>query len=583
MKILYIILLALLGSSLFAQPGFKKKWDYTYGGNVDDYLESLINTKDGGFMLGGWSRSDKAYDISQPNCGVGTGFADFWIVKTNSAGVKQWDKRYGGCRDERLFGLVQTADGGYVLAGWSESDSGFGLPTEPKLLGNFWVVKVDSTGKKIWDKRHKGEVLNAMIPTRDHGYLLGGYISRFGISDTDYAVNGYYDYWAVKIDSNGNKQWNVGFGSKGFDQITCLAQTSDGGYILGGKSDSLHSGAGSPWTIKVDSLGKVMWDYLSLDAITYLYDIEEANDGGIIFVGGGFVTWGYGSSDLQILKTNSIGVKEWAGYYGGSSVDGYEASITKTTDGGYLLLSQSSSQKSGLKSENNYGGTDPWLLKIDGLGHLVWEKTVFAPADDNTLRVVVKDDSSYVVATSIQTTGTAIGGYKSQANKGWTNYWIVNLTDTTALCQVQTPNIIPTKNSIYPGDSAEICAPLGFSSYHWNNGWTKRCIKVKSAGSYFVIVGNGKCIAESNKVEIVMEEPTGINEEIVSGMIFIYPNPVRNSLTVECLTQGSTIIISNLLGEVLINEKTISGKKEINVSHLPSGMYFVNNKKFIKE
>ena len=185
--------------------------DKTFGGMDTDWLSSVTSTSDGGFLLAGRSSSNASGDKSEN----GRGENDYWIVKIDARLNRLWDKTFGGDRNEDLYSVVLSHDGGYLLGGASESDSS-GEKTAPnKGLGDYWILKVDSQGNKLWDKTFGGdgrEVLFSMLATEDGGYLLAG-MSESNISgDKSASSKGAADYWVVKIDSQGNKIWDKTFG-----------------------------------------------------------------------------------------------------------------------------------------------------------------------------------------------------------------------------------------------------------------------------------------------------------------------------------------------------------------------------------
>jgi hypothetical protein len=161
--------------------------------------------------------------------------------------IKQWDKRFGGFGNEQLFSFQQTKDGGYILGGLSTSNIGgdktqLNWDSSPETFNpDYWVVKIDSFGNKQWDKRFGGvddDGLHALCQTYDQGYLLGGFSGSDNDGDKSQPGRGGGDYWVVKIDSLGNKQWDRRFGGADVDNLWCLGQASDSGYILGGYSQS---------------------------------------------------------------------------------------------------------------------------------------------------------------------------------------------------------------------------------------------------------------------------------------------------------------------------------------------------------
>jgi hypothetical protein len=214
-------LLVCLAGVLTAQAQPTIEWDRTLGGSGLDRINSLQQTADGGYILGGASN------------------ANYWVVKLDASGNKQWDRTLGGISLDVLNSLQQTSDGGYILGGesFSDADIAGGKSENSRGNGDYWVVKLDANGNKQWDKTLGGsdwDWLSSLQQTSDGGYILGG----GSVSDADIAGgksenNQGRDYWVVKLDANGNKQWDKTLGGSGWDVLSSLQQTSDGGYILG--------------------------------------------------------------------------------------------------------------------------------------------------------------------------------------------------------------------------------------------------------------------------------------------------------------------------------------------------------------
>ncbi len=376
----------------FSQNPLVKMWDKRFGGIDAEGFYSIQQTSDGGFILGGISYSPISGDKTQNTWGS----SDYWIVKTDSLGSKQWDKDFGGTSDDWLPSLQQTVDGGYILGGNSKSGIG-GDKTQNTWsmdTADYWIVKTDSLGNKQWDKNFGGtnwEDLSSIQQTADGGYILGG-TSASDISGdkTQNTWGTTSDYWIVKIDALGNKQWDKNFGGMGNDHLQSILQTSDGGYIFGGYSASNSSGDKTQnlwgftdyWIVKTDSLGNKQWDkdFGGTDW-QRLYSIQQTNDGGYIL--GGWSTSSIsgdktqdtnGDYDYWILKTDSLGNKQWDKDFGGSDRDEFRF-VQQTNDGGYLLSGDSDSPISGNKTESNLGNKQTWLVKTDSLGNILWDKT----------------------------------------------------------------------------------------------------------------------------------------------------------------------------------------------------------------
>ncbi|MBL0050609.1 MAG: hypothetical protein IPP29_03335 [Bacteroidetes bacterium] len=201
-------------------------------GDAGDALFCIMQTEDNGFLLAGGSNSGIGYDKSQPEWGLG----DYWIIKTDSLGSILWDKDYGGTHTDWLQKVVNTSDKGFLIGGTSLSGVG-GNKTQPSWGGyDIWLVKIDSIGNKIWDKRIGGVVddkLRDMVATPDGGFILVAN-STSGVSGDKTAADfGLSDYWVIKIDSLGNILWNKTYGGNLRDDVYSITKTNDNAYIIG--------------------------------------------------------------------------------------------------------------------------------------------------------------------------------------------------------------------------------------------------------------------------------------------------------------------------------------------------------------
>ncbi|MEP7169044.1 MAG: T9SS type A sorting domain-containing protein [Bacteroidota bacterium] len=392
----------------YSQNPLVKEWDKRFGGTYDDYLTSFQQTQDGGYILGGYSASGIGGDKTQASWGG----HDYWIVKTDSLGIKQWDKDFGGTDLDYFHWIQQTADGGYILGGYSYSDSSGDKTQNLRGSADYWIVKTDSLGNKQWDKDFGGtylDYLHSLQQTADGGYILGG-SSLSGIGgDKTQAAWGGSDYWIIKIDSIGNKQWDKDFGGNANDRLSCVIQTTDGGYILGGYSQSDSSG-----------------------------DKTQPS-------------WGW--YDYWIVKTDSLGNKQWDKDLGGTSPEDQFGYISQTSDGGYLIAGTSYSNISGDKTENNLGQEQTWVIKTDINGIKQWDKTLHTGGHDEAGFAIQTSDGCYAMAN---TTEAGIGGDKTQPSWGYQDFWIVKFCDTTVTTSItQLPQLPQLPFSILPNPATE--------------------------------------------------------------------------------------------------------------------------------
>lgn len=250
------------------------EWNKTYGGLDWDLACSVQQTSDGGYIVAGWTRS------------FGAGGSDFWVVKTDPDGNMEWNKTYGQVGFEWAYSVQQTSDGGYIVAG----------ETSYRNM-NFWVVKTDSIGNMEWNKTYGGaeiDVATSVLQTSEGGYLVAGYTYSFGF--------GGVDFWVVKTDSMGNMEWNKTYGGRLDDFAGCVQQTSDGGYIIAGKTESIGSGEDDFWLVKTDSEGNMEWSKAcGGNDDDSAFSVQQTSDGG--YVAAGYTdSYGAGKSDFWVVK-----------------------------------------------------------------------------------------------------------------------------------------------------------------------------------------------------------------------------------------------------------------------------------------
>ena len=185
----------------------------------------MQQTSDGGFILAG-------------ETGVNS---NFWLVKTDAAGNKEWERIFGGPRDgDVAYAVQQTSDGGFIIVG---RDVGTGRWGD----ADFWLIKTDVAGNKEWDRIFGGigrDVAHAVQQTSDGGFIIAGFTWSFGVARS-------IDFWLVKTDATGNKEWSRTFGGVKSDRAHSVQQTSDGGYIIAGETSSFGAGGVDFWLIKV--------------------------------------------------------------------------------------------------------------------------------------------------------------------------------------------------------------------------------------------------------------------------------------------------------------------------------------------
>ena len=268
-------------------------WEKSFGFSGHDHSYDLVETQDGGFFFSGFldvtsSNGEGATDkYSLSAHGVG----EFWGTKVNDKGSLDWRKYYGGTNNDRAHGVVEGHDGGFVMAGFTESED-FDI-TNSKGSYDFWVVKVDKNGILEWEASLGGtgiEQAQDITRTSDGGYAIVG--STFSSDIQVTKNNGESDVWLVKLNGEGQLQWQNSFGGSAFDNGNSVKLTADGGFLIAGTTKSFDGdatqnfGENDFWLLKTDADGQLLWQQsfggLGLD---FAYDAIETSTGDYIIVG----------------------------------------------------------------------------------------------------------------------------------------------------------------------------------------------------------------------------------------------------------------------------------------------------------
>lgn len=428
MKHFFKLILLFYSTVVLSQTVPAIQWQKSLGGNNGgDHAYSLVKTTDGGYIVAGSCSS---------NNGIVTGnhgSSDFWIVKLTATGTLQWQKSLGGTGIDEARSIIQTTDGGYIIAGYSTSNNG-------DVTGNhgakdYWVVKITSTGTIQWQKSLGGtgnEQAFSIIQATDGGYIVAGYSMS---NNGDVTGNhGDKDYWIVKLASTGTIQWQKSLGGTGSDQAHSIVQTTDGGYIVAGLTTSNNGdvtgnhGSGDCCVVKLTSTGDIQWQKaLGGTNNDEAYSIIQTTDGGYIFAGysdsnNGDVTGNHGGGDYWIVKLTSTGNIQWQKALGGTRLD-ESYSIIQTIDGGYIVAGNSDSNDEDVSG--NHEGSDYWVVKLTSVGNIQWQKSLGGSEWDYAYSIIQSTDGGYVIAGYANSNDGDVTG-----NTG-DDYWIVKLASDT--------------------------------------------------------------------------------------------------------------------------------------------------------
>jgi hypothetical protein len=311
-----------------------------------------------------------------------------------------WNKTFGGANDDFGRSVRQTSDGGYIIIGVTSS---YGAGNSHAYADDIWLIKTDSKGDEEWNKTF------GSANVYDNGYsvqqtLDGGYILA-GTTTPPYGV-GSTDVWLIKADSKGDEEWNKTFGGAKLDYGYSVQQTLDGGYVLTGNTMSYGAGSRDAWLIKTDSKGNEEWNKTFGGAGDDDGEsIQQTSDGGYIITGD---TWSYGAGiwDVWLIKTDSKGDEEWNKTFGGAEWDGGH-SVQQTSDGGYIITGDTGSYGAGFK--------DAWLIKTNSKGDEEWNRTFGSEKIDYGLSGQQTSDGGYILIT--EETGAGSGR--------WGDVWLI--------------------------------------------------------------------------------------------------------------------------------------------------------------
>jgi hypothetical protein len=309
-----------------------EEWINAYGGDDDDEGYSVQQTSDGGYIITGYTKS------------YGFGLNDVFLIKTDASGNQSWIKTFGGAQDDEGYSVLQTDDGGYLIAGVTSSS---GAGSRDVLL-----VKTDASGNSQWQKTLGGmssDGARDIKKTSDGGYILTGWTLSYGPGFIGNA-------WLVKTDSLGNEEWNKFFGGSDADRGYSVQQTNDGGYIVAGYTDSFGAGLYDMLLVKTDNSGNQEWmKTFGGTGRDYGHSVQQTTDGGFI-VAGYTLSFGAGGDDVWLVKTDINGTEEWNKPLGGTSSD-VAYSVKETSDGGCIVTGHTLSFGAGVH--------DVWLIKMD--------------------------------------------------------------------------------------------------------------------------------------------------------------------------------------------------------------------------
>lgn len=556
------------------------QWQKCLGGINADRVFSTQQCSDGGYITVGWTRSNEISGYHQG--------ADLWVVKLSSSGAEEWQKCLGGTNDDVGYTILETSDGGYIVVGETASNDGdvSGGHSVSPIAKDIWVVKLSATGTLEWQRCLGGTsneysyfVPQCLQKCLDGGYILIGYTTS---NDGDVSGNNGYctDMWVVKLNSVGIIEWQRCSGSLFCVSASDMEQCSDGGYIV---LATIDSSGGDLLVVKLSSTGTIEWQKkIGGTDDEYSTSVQQCADGGYVIIGGaisndGDVSGNHGDYDIWVVKLSSTGTLQWQKCLGGTSEE-RSVIIKQCADGSYIILGETMSNDGDVSGIH---GTfsDIWVVKLTSNGTLDWQKCLGGLGIENAYNLQISTDGGYILTGYTKSNNGNVVG-----NHGGGDAWVVKLSSTGILkwqkCLGGTGSDILSLIQQCADGSYILTGATGS-----NDGDVSGNPNASTYSAPWVVKLNNDAVDVSTATPISDFE--------------VFPNPVSEEVIKAkyTLSQATSLKISifDVLGNVVICEEEIRQKpgthqKELNVSALASGSYFLellteygsSSSKFIK-
>jgi hypothetical protein len=483
-------------------PVFSQSYCITFGGAGTDYAYDVKATADGGFVVAGATDS------------YGGNGNEFYVVKFDNAGSMQWTRTIGDFGAELAYGIDVATNGDYVIAGETNS---FGAG------GECYIVRLDPAGNLLWTKSVGGsgvDYAKEIAATNDNGCVIVGTTTSYG--------QGLEDAYVVKLDSNGAMMWSTTLGSANTDNGFGIIEASDGSIVVAGKCFPGGFGGASLYLAKLNAIGVVVWG-----TQVSSHDINDFFvPGDIVETLGGYVVSGYSDTATGANKNNFLvkvstpGVYQWTKIIGISGNDnGY--SVSATADNGFII------------SGNYYGGTsDGYLVKTDGNGVPEWYIKSAGHGNDFSYAVCQLNDGSYI---SVGNTDAVDG-----------SDMIIMKVDSFG-------------TSCAAGQVTHSYGSLACTSGNFGTAGTG------------ALADTGGTVSSGGVGLVSCASGAGIDEES-SNLVQLYPNPANQEITIQGLEKFDHVSIVNSIGQVVYDSIVTNSIIKISLGHLPTGFYTIQLK-----
>jgi hypothetical protein len=431
MKSLFFLSFLIFSLNVYSQPILQ--WQNTIGGSGNETFNKMTKTYDGGFLVAGRTSSTISGDK--------TVAGSLWILKLGETGNIVWQKGFSGIASYApsiVRDVKQTKDSGFVVI------ADINVPSNGL---NYGILKLDSLGNLQWQKNYGGnidDIPGEIIETLDGGYLIAGASNSHISGDKSEFNIGYpnstaRDYWVLKLDSQGNLQWENTIGGTLVDEAFSAVQFSDSTYLLiGGSSSEIFAdktvaskGSYDYWLVKLRTDGSIIWDKsIGGSGSDFPWSSALLNNNEVVIAGasesgisGDKTDINYGLTDFWIVKIDSSGNIIWQNTMGGGGSD-VAFDVSGNADQSIMVCGRTNSNQSATKAENLMGGTDCWVMKLSASGNTLWENSIGGTGLDDARSVVQANDGGYVMSAI---SNSPISFDKAEASMGLQDFWVVKI------------------------------------------------------------------------------------------------------------------------------------------------------------
>lgn len=445
-KTLTLLLVFIISFTIQAQPPIE--WEAYFGGGEIDSPYGVVEDTDGGFVIVGSAISENG-DVSESY-----GNGDLWIIKLDETGSLVWEKNFGGSGRDAGLTISKTSDGGFIVGGTTNSTDG-DVAGYDGGFRDAWLLKIDQDGNFMWEKTfgspsaltNSYEQIASVQETKNDGYLA--LITAYGEGGDVGEYFGGGDYWLIRTDELGNILWERSYGGSGTEVARNLIITSDNEILLAGTSSSIDgdllgaSGADGFWVLKLDSEGNIIWNKFYEGG--FLPSIASTSDSGYILFGRAKENGQQGGQrDYRVVKIDGEGNPLWEKNYGGSAWDSFTTSVRETNQGNFILCGASMSND--IDVSDNNGLYDNWILEVDSIGNIVWEKCYGGMGSDYPGELILTSDGGMLLTSNSGSNEGTVGG----VNGGSNDFWIVKFSGTpSAITSIEQESLL----QVYPNPS----------------------------------------------------------------------------------------------------------------------------------